>query len=1372
MNEFPTVIRREATAAVAVLCRPPDGVAALRSAMRQTLLCGLLIAFTPDVSLAVTYPYTIPGPVTATLDVNTSIRVPVDPMQLCVNYDPYDSVSLQGFNHSTNKDHFRTINPSGVRWPQGVWANFYDWESDGRRIFDNYQDTYYGAVVNVPQLKYGFDGLHELHDELNFDVLFTWNICYDSVAKGMARYNDRVSKGFDFRWVELGNENFYKDQRSDAILDPQNYPPIASAHSQALKAADPNILISVPAAWKTFTIPLSFTNAVAADQSYYDAVSLHKYMNGSTLDATGEMQGAVDYIKGVYPGKPIWLTEWSVNSSGDNALGALGTAEIYLYFFNRMDEITMNQNFQVFGGGNFYDSNFMKTPFGSSYEIVRSVFADSEMYSSTCTSTEITGGINAVLAEAVDQDGKTVIFAINKANVSAPFTLQFDGITYTGNMKHQALAFSGASDFPLFGFTEDPLTTLSSNTTSITLPPLSLNVITLLDSGPAVLSEITIEAENAVAQTGFTPYETRYDIGGPTYVTTIAGTTTTNFDSVVESRGGVASYPFELLQAGDVTIEANGRFDTTSGDAFWYKVDNGSWVRKDVPVGGPWKWTRLLTLPGMAIGSHTLSIARRDAETKLDRFRLTSTTGLFNDPLRTTIAIGGTTRIEAEDYAPGGEGIGYHDTTPGNTGNVYRNENVDIRTSTDTGGGFNITSVTAGEWLKYPIHVAQAGPHRLRMRVARSQSGDGTLRVLSGNTNLTGTLTVPGNSTWTNLEQMVDLDAGKQDLMIKFTTSGIDLNYLEISSLELPAPWVQADIGAVAAAGTAEHVDGSFTVVGSGSDVWLGADEFNFVHLPSSDDCEILARVASMDNTHTWAKAGVMIRDTLAPDAKNASVFVTPGQGVTFQRRTDDAANTSSTVNTGLTAPFWLKVKRVGNTFTGYRSVDGIAWTTIGTATIAMGNSVYLGLAVTSHNDGVLCTAEFDNVSYSIPAPAPLANAGADQFIQVLDGNFNQATTLNGTASTTPTGTITSYVWTEGSTQIATGPSPTVSLATGTHPLTLTVTNSLGASHTDTVVISVSGLAFSNLSDASPQSNNSVGGTATDPSYYAGQFNNVSRSPVFVFELPDLGAIANPFTSASASFDLTSIGGTPAGNVDLYGLGKRALPTVLASDYWADTTDADASDASLLQDNLLVPTSMAGIKTSADLAAYLNTQYASGAGANQFVFLRLSTDADLANSQRYFITSANGAASPLNTNIWPRLNYTIVPLPDDADLDGMPDNWERQNFGSLTKAATADDDGDGVSNRNEYIAGTLPTDSGSRFAILSMIEETPGSGQFTLRWPSVAGRTYMVLKSTQLDDPDWPSVSETLEGTGGELSFTAPPSAGDKCFYKVQVNIP
>ena len=108
-----------------------------------------------------------------------------------------------------------------------------------------------------------------------------------------------------------------------------------------------------------------------------------------------------------------------------------------------------------------------------------------------------------------------------------------------------------------------------------------------------------------------------------------------------------------------------------------------------------------------------------------------------------------------------------------------------------------------------------------------------------------------------------------------------------------------------------------------------------------------------------------MIRESLSAGSPNAAMVVTPARGVGFQYRA--TANGSSDPKLGgvppnaLTAPYWIRVTRAGNTLTGYHSIDGVNWTQAGQASIPMSTNVYFGLGVSSANTTI--DAEFDSVA-------------------------------------------------------------------------------------------------------------------------------------------------------------------------------------------------------------------------------------------------------------------------------------------------------------------------------------------------------------------------------------------------------------------------
>jgi hypothetical protein len=136
----------------------------------------------------------------------------------------------------------------------------------------------------------------------------------------------------------------------------------------------------------------------------------------------------------------------------------------------------------------------------------------------------------------------------------------------------------------------------------------------------------------------------------------------------------------------------------------------------------------------------------------------------------------------------------------------------------------------------------------------------------------------------------------------------------------------------------------------------------HFVYQPWSGDGQIVARVTDVEHTDDWAKAGVMFRQSLAADALNVFMMLTPQNGPGFQSRARPGGNSTYAPGRWATAPHWLKLARSGDTFTGYSSSNGVDWVSVGAQTIPMSGSILIGIAVTSHNNSVLNTSTFINV--------------------------------------------------------------------------------------------------------------------------------------------------------------------------------------------------------------------------------------------------------------------------------------------------------------------------------------------------------------------------------------------------------------------------
>jgi len=209
------------------------------------------------------------------------------------------------------------------------------------------------------------------------------------------------------------------------------------------------------------------------------------------------------------------------------------------------------------------------------------------------------------------------------------------------------------------------------------------------------------------------------------------------------------------------------------------------------------------------------------------------------------------------------------------------------------------------------------------------------------------------------------------------------------ASAAVPAGWQNQDIGTTG--GSADESNDIWTVSGDGADVWGSSDAFHYAYVPLIGNGQISARV--VDNgtgSNTWAKGGVMIRETLDANSKHMIMALTGGEGggIAFQGRFQDTGSASSSLHGTVSAspPYWVKLMREENTITGYHSADGVDWTLFtggadnagGTITnpmeVSMASDVYIGLFVTSHAAGEVRTYTFDNVLVGLPVKAYAPN--------------------------------------------------------------------------------------------------------------------------------------------------------------------------------------------------------------------------------------------------------------------------------------------------------------------------------------------------------------------------------------------------------------
>ena len=175
-------------------------------------------------------------------------------------------------------------------------------------------------------------------------------------------------------------------------------------------------------------------------------------------------------------------------------------------------------------------------------------------------------------------------------------------------------------------------------------------------------------------------------------------------------------------------------------------------------------------------------------------------------------------------------------------------------------------------------------------------------------------------------------------------------------------PWLSSDVGDAARPGSFTSSNGKFNIEASGSDIWNNSDGMRYAYQFIDGDCEMYSKVESLEGSNEWAKAGVMIRESLSGGSKIAFVFVSTQHGInTHQRLTTNDQMQGGESNGNGKVPCWVKLIRKGNVFSYYNSTDGINWQPLGKAEVNMSSNVFIGFAVTSHNNNELAKAVFSN---------------------------------------------------------------------------------------------------------------------------------------------------------------------------------------------------------------------------------------------------------------------------------------------------------------------------------------------------------------------------------------------------------------------------
>jgi hypothetical protein len=249
---------------------------------------------------------------------------------------------------------------------------------------------------------------------------------------------------------------------------------------------------------------------------------------------------------------------------------------------------------------------------------------------------------------------------------------------------------------------------------------------------------------------------------------------------------------------------------------------------------------------------------------------------------------------------------------------------------------------------------------------------EGTFQSFSTTFTMTGTITAWATSDRsgpplfsTSLTGGGTIDAGPYRITgdSYLQKNGDALSFSSPSSPPCNA-WKSSDVGAVGLSGSAFPCDDAIGVYGSGADIWGNADAFQFVSLPIAADGEISAQLTSaVQNTasgatSSYAKAGLMIRQSLDPGSPQVILDVRPGGGIEFMTRSVAGGPTTFVAGGSTLFPVWLRLTRRGGAVTGYTSSNGVSWSAVGSTNAPTGDAL-AGFAVTSHDTAARDSASF-----------------------------------------------------------------------------------------------------------------------------------------------------------------------------------------------------------------------------------------------------------------------------------------------------------------------------------------------------------------------------------------------------------------------------
>ncbi len=463
------------------------------------------------------FPYDIPSDKSISLDLTSGEKVNFNNDLLSTNCHFSWTGDISWANDEVTSVINKDFPQTNYRFPGGTVGNFYDYDTD--RYFD---DEWTKANANRKDLvearfEFGYLGFKDQVISSGGSATLMFNVIKDSPSRGADRLQSRLDDGLNVKWIELGNENYFRGQAFGNISDGDSTPSVDRyiTHTKSLaaelKAVDPSVKVSAVIDHFAYAYePGGWTDRIS-EESYYDAVTIHNYITPNNknliytsgqklLQSYKETRSNINKFKSHFGTFPLIVTEWGLITTPESFLSVIASADIFMGLLeaNIQDEVLKQSGVHMFYHSNtnqhqtliYYDGAQVKyTATGVFYAKLFNLFKNREVYKSLSVSSELESGLPGIISKAIDFGDTIKVFSVNKLPEVGELKVSLDGEDLTGGYRMETFSMDVEAGWPDAYNTASEPWVESIGTGTISLPAYSLTVTSIAKTELSVGTE-------------------------------------------------------------------------------------------------------------------------------------------------------------------------------------------------------------------------------------------------------------------------------------------------------------------------------------------------------------------------------------------------------------------------------------------------------------------------------------------------------------------------------------------------------------------------------------------------------------------------------------------------------------------------------------------------------------------------------------------------------------------------------------------------------------------------------------------------------------------------------------------------------------------